>query len=95
MITAAMARRRLRTHRSAASRGETASGSVIADVAAMRDHAAAAHPGLPVILFGHSMGGLIALNAAVTHPDKFDAVAVWNSNFNRRPRRAAPRRSSC
>ncbi|MBX5157740.1 alpha/beta hydrolase [Rhizobium sp. NZLR8] len=54
---------------------------VIGDVIAMRAHAALRHPGLPVILFGHSMGGLIALNAAVTAPVDFDAVAVWNSNF--------------
>ncbi|MFS2176675.1 alpha/beta fold hydrolase [Rhizobium pisi] len=54
---------------------------VIGDVIAMRAHAASHHPGLPVILFGHSMGGLIALNAAVTAPADFDAVAVWNSNF--------------
>ncbi|WHO74927.1 alpha/beta fold hydrolase [Rhizobium sp. BT03] len=54
---------------------------VIGDVLAMRAHAAMRHPGLPVILFGHSMGGLIALNAAVTAPSDFDAVAVWNSNF--------------
>ncbi|MDC7741552.1 alpha/beta fold hydrolase [Rhizobium binxianense] len=54
---------------------------VIGDVLAMRGHAAARHPGLPVILFGHSMGGLIALNASVTAPADFDAVAVWNSNF--------------
>ncbi|MGO4350669.1 lysophospholipase [Rhizobium sp. RAF36] len=54
---------------------------VIDDVAAMRDHAASLHPALPVILFGHSMGGLIALNAAETYPEKFDAVAIWNSNF--------------
>lgn len=56
--------------------------AVIADVLAMRELAATAHPGLPIILFGHSMGGLISLNVAVTHPDKFDAVTVWNSNFN-------------
>jgi alpha-beta hydrolase superfamily lysophospholipase len=55
---------------------------VIRDVIAMRDMATAAHPGLPVILFGHSMGGLIALNAAVDNPRSFDALAVWNSNFN-------------
>lgn len=55
--------------------------SVIGDVIAMRDHAASRHPGLPVILFGHSMGGLIALNAAVTAPARFNAVAIWNSNF--------------
>ncbi|RFB92656.1 alpha/beta hydrolase [Rhizobium leguminosarum bv. trifolii] len=54
---------------------------VIGDVLAMRAHAASRHPGLPVILFGHSMGGLIALNAAVTAPADFAAVAVWNSNF--------------
>ncbi|MET3855285.1 alpha/beta hydrolase [Rhizobium sp. OAE497] len=51
------------------------------DVVAMRDHAAGLYPGLPVILFGHSMGGLIALNTAVSYPEKFNAVAVWNSNF--------------
>ncbi|SFB48531.1 Lysophospholipase, alpha-beta hydrolase superfamily [Rhizobium sp. NFR07] len=56
--------------------------AVLRDVMAMRDLALAAHPGLPVILFGHSMGGLIALNAAVDNPRAFDAVAVWNSNFN-------------
>lgn len=55
---------------------------VIDDVMAMRAVATAAHPGLPVILFGHSMGGLIVLNTAVTHPGGFDAVAIWNSNFN-------------
>ncbi|ARO30963.1 lysophospholipase protein [Rhizobium sp. NXC14] len=54
---------------------------VIGDVIAMRAHAASRNPGLKVILFGHSMGGLIALNAAVTAPSDFDAVAVWNSNF--------------
>jgi alpha-beta hydrolase superfamily lysophospholipase len=55
---------------------------VVDDVAAFRDHVVGCHPGLPVVLFGHSMGGLIALNVAVTYPDKFDAVAVWNANFN-------------
>lgn len=55
---------------------------VIADTLAMRDFAVERFPGLPVILFGHSMGGLIALNTATDHPDAFDALAVWNSNFN-------------
>lgn len=54
---------------------------VFADIKAMRTLAAATHPGLPVILFGHSMGGLIALNAAETDPGLYDALAVWNSNF--------------
>ena len=55
---------------------------VVDDVAAMRTMAASRHPGLPVILFGHSMGGLIALNAAEENPDLYDGLAVWNSNFN-------------
>lgn len=55
---------------------------VIEDVLAMRGHARLEYPDLPVILFGHSMGGLIALNAAVADPDAFTALAVWNSNFN-------------
>ncbi|WP_377289810.1 alpha/beta fold hydrolase [Rhizobium sp. SG2393] len=54
----------------------------LADVAAMRAMVRAAHPGLPLILFGHSMGGLIALNAAEEEPSGYDGVAVWNSNFN-------------
>ncbi len=55
---------------------------VMADVLAMRELAATTYPGRPIILFGHSMGGLISLNTAVTYPDKFDAVTVWNSNFH-------------
>ncbi|THF53882.1 alpha/beta hydrolase [Allorhizobium terrae] len=55
---------------------------VIADVKAMRDFASAAHPDLPIVLFGHSMGGLIALRAATEYPESFNALAVWNSNFN-------------
>ncbi|AXV15737.1 alpha/beta hydrolase [Neorhizobium sp. SOG26] len=55
---------------------------VLQDAKAVRELAAGDHPGLPVLLFGHSMGGLIALNAAATYPESFDALAVWNSNFN-------------
>ncbi|TNM62281.1 alpha/beta fold hydrolase [Aliirhizobium smilacinae] len=56
--------------------------AVIDDLMAVRAHASLAHPDLPIILFGHSMGGLIALNAAIDHPQAFDAIAIWNSNFN-------------
>ncbi len=58
---------------------------VLDDVRAMRDMAAASHPELPVLLFGHSMGGLVALNAAIDSPASYDALAVWNSNFNPGP----------
>ncbi|PHR18979.1 MAG: alpha/beta hydrolase [Hoeflea sp.] len=55
---------------------------VIDDVAAIHALIAEQHPGLPVVTFGHSMGGLIALNFAEAHPDASAALAVWNSNFN-------------
>ena len=54
----------------------------IGDVLALNRHIHATHPGLPVVIFGHSMGGLIALNYALVHSDTVDAVAVWNANFN-------------
>lgn len=55
---------------------------VLDDVRTIRDLAVTEHPGLPVILFGHSMGGLIALNATEAMPTLLDGLAVWNSNFN-------------
>ena len=43
------------------------SAKVIADVDAVHDRIAADHPGLPVVVFGHSMGALIALNFVLAH----------------------------
>lgn len=54
---------------------------VLADVAAVHDRIAADHPGLPVIVFGHSMGGLIALNFVLRHSDRVQGAAIWNANF--------------
>jgi alpha-beta hydrolase superfamily lysophospholipase len=55
---------------------------VLADVAAVHDLIAAENPGLPVILFGHSMGGLIGLNFLLRHSARIHAAAVWNANFS-------------
>lgn len=55
---------------------------VIADTMAIRDMAAANHPGLPILLFGHSMGAMICLNTALKHPDSFAGFAVWNFDFS-------------
>lgn len=55
---------------------------VVEDMKSMYDLAKANHPGLPVLLFGHSMGGLIALATAIRFPDIFQALAIWNSNFS-------------
>jgi alpha-beta hydrolase superfamily lysophospholipase len=60
---------------------EDGAAKVIADVAAVHGHIAARHPGLPVIVFGHSMGGLIAMSYVLRHSERVAAAAIWNANF--------------
>jgi alpha-beta hydrolase superfamily lysophospholipase len=55
---------------------------VVADVMSVHDHIAARWPGVPVILFGHSMGGLIALNALFSASHRVAGAAIWNANFS-------------
>lgn len=62
-----------------------AADKVIADVEAVHAHIAGKHPGLPVITFGHSMGGLIAMNHTLRHPDRAAGAAIWNAQFIPRP----------
>lgn len=61
--------------------GKDGVNQVIADVAAVHDRIASDHTGLPVIVFGHSMGGLIALNFVLRHPERATAAAIWNVNL--------------
>lgn len=56
--------------------------SLLADLAAVRAKAVADHPGLPVFLFGHSMGGIIAARAAETVPQAYAGLCIWNSDLN-------------
>ncbi|MEQ1943065.1 alpha/beta hydrolase [Mesorhizobium sp. VNQ89] len=58
------------------------SGRVVEDVAAIHTLIRTERPGLPIILFGHSMGGLIATNYLVRYPEGIDAAAIWNANFS-------------
>ncbi|KQZ81350.1 lysophospholipase [Mesorhizobium sp. Root157] len=62
--------------------GERDGGAkVLADVAVVHELIAKNHAGVPVIVFGHSMGGLIALNFVLRHSGRVHAAAVWNANF--------------
>ena len=54
---------------------------VVADVLTVHDLIATEQAGLPVIAFGHSMGGLIALNFVQKHSPRIQGAAVWNANF--------------
>ena len=55
---------------------------LLQDLAAVRERARKYNPGLPVILFGHSMGGIIAARAAQTEPSAYSGLCVWNSHLN-------------
>jgi alpha-beta hydrolase superfamily lysophospholipase len=55
---------------------------VLADIAAVHDLIAERHRGLPVIAFGHSMGGLVALNFVLGHSERIAGAAFWNANFS-------------
>jgi alpha-beta hydrolase superfamily lysophospholipase len=54
---------------------------VIADMAAVNAHIRERHPDLPVVVFGHSMGGILAMNYVLSHADTVDGCAIWNTNI--------------
>ncbi|MFV0132529.1 alpha/beta hydrolase [Streptomyces sp. HMX87] len=49
---------------------------VVTDVHTVAGLARAAHPGLPVVMAGHSMGGLIASRYAQRHPGELSALVL-------------------
>jgi len=55
---------------------------VLDDMDAVHAHIGAAHPRLPLILFGHSMGGLVALNFVLRRSKHLAGAAIWNANFS-------------
>jgi alpha-beta hydrolase superfamily lysophospholipase len=55
---------------------------LLEDLETVRNLAEVDNPGLPVFLFGHSMGGTIAARAAQERPGAFAGLAVWNANLD-------------
>ena len=62
--------------------GAGGADAVVADVAAVHDLIASERPGLPVIVLGHSMGSLIAMNFVLKHSGLIAGAAIWNGNFS-------------
>ncbi|MFK4824428.1 alpha/beta fold hydrolase [Paenochrobactrum sp. BZR 588] len=60
---------------------------VLSDVDSVNQLIKERHPRLPVILFGHSMGGLIAFNYALQKPENINGLSIWNSNFGNQSER--------
>jgi acylglycerol lipase len=50
--------------------------NAVADLDTLVLRAAGEHPGLPVFLLGHSMGGTVSLCYALRHQDRLDALAL-------------------
>ncbi|WP_292896498.1 alpha/beta fold hydrolase [Nitratireductor sp.] len=54
-------------------------GTLLKDVEAVHRHIAKEHAGLPIIIFGHSMGGMIAINYALRNGHRLAGAAIWNA----------------
>jgi acylglycerol lipase len=50
--------------------------NAVADLHTLTDLARDRHPGLPLVLLGHSMGGLIALSYALRYQDELSGLAL-------------------
>jgi acylglycerol lipase len=48
----------------------------VADLDAFVQQAGSAHPGLPVVLYGHSMGGMISISYAIAHQDRLAGLIL-------------------
>ena len=55
---------------------------LLSDCAFVQRHAKATYPTLPLIMFGHSMGGLITMNFVLENSEQLAGAAIWNSNFD-------------
>ncbi|MCG6857984.1 MAG: alpha/beta hydrolase [Salaquimonas sp.] len=55
---------------------------VIADVGAVNRHVHGLYPEIPIICFGHSMGGIIAFDYCLTHPESIAGAAIWNTSLD-------------
>ncbi|MEQ1950338.1 alpha/beta hydrolase [Mesorhizobium sp. CN2-181] len=55
---------------------------VLADIDAVHRQISSEHPDLPLIIFGHSMGGIVTLNSVLRRSDHLAGAAVWNANFS-------------
>lgn len=58
---------------------------VLADMLFVNGEIKKAHPDLPLIYFGHSMGGILGSNYCARHSDTLDAAVLWNFNVDGGP----------
>ncbi|MGB3501406.1 MAG: alpha/beta hydrolase [Mesorhizobium sp.] len=61
---------------------EDGASKAVDDIAAVHDQIAVDYPGLSVISFGHSMGGLSSMSFVQRHSGRLAGAAIWNANFS-------------
>jgi len=59
--------------------------TAIADIKFVNDEIRKRHKALPVILFGHSMGGHLGISYCIAHSDTIDGAVLWNFNVDGGP----------
>ncbi len=62
--------------RSEGPRGRISFPEAVADIDRLVDLAVERHPGLPVFMLGHSMGGALALRYSLAHPDRLSGLIL-------------------
>ena len=58
---------------------------VVADVDRVRQHVASQHPGVPLILLGHSMGSFMARHYFLQHGTKLNGLVLSATGYRQRP----------
>ncbi|AKF10239.1 alpha/beta hydrolase [Sandaracinus amylolyticus] len=67
---------------------------VIADLRMIAQHARREHPGVPYVLFGHSMGSFLAQTLVLRHPQELDALVLSGSTAGGGPLVAAGKQAA-
>ena len=58
---------------------------VLSDINFVNKQIRIRHPNLPIVLFGHSMGAMLAYNYLLRWPDTINAAAIWNADLSKNP----------
>jgi alpha-beta hydrolase superfamily lysophospholipase len=58
---------------------------VVQDMERLHDITAAEYPGIPYVMFGHSMGSFLTRTYLIKHPDKYDAAILSGTGHQAKP----------
>lgn len=59
--------------------------TVLADIKFVNSEIRLKHPKLPILMFGHSMGGMLTYNYLLRWPETINGATVWNAAMSKSP----------